>query len=156
MKICFQWWSKFGSIIFLITVIFKLVKNSEKSKRPKPPSTTCLFITSLLILSRLQPHKKMECQGIYTFDQGLRGFNERNSKIEVLRVYKRFYNSYFTQDGQVSSVPYIHPRFGFGDLSLIINLHNLIDRHVIRKVDPQGHKCILNKVRAIIFIFNSV
>ena len=58
MKICFQWWSKFGSIIFLITVIFKLVKNSEKSKRPKPPSTTCLFITSLLILSRLQPHKK--------------------------------------------------------------------------------------------------
>ena len=59
---------------------------------------------------------KMECQGIYTFDQRLRprGLHERTSKIGELRVYKRFYKSYFTQDCQVSSVPYIHPRFGFG------------------------------------------
>ena len=44
---------------FLISVSFKLVKESEKSKISNPPSLTLLFTTSLLILSLLQPYKQL-------------------------------------------------------------------------------------------------
>ena len=57
--IFFHLWVNFWSISFLISVSFKLIKNSEKLKRPRPPSLIVPLITSLLTLSRLHPHKKL-------------------------------------------------------------------------------------------------